>query len=73
MRTLKRSPEFRGDSLPPDFPMHWNVDWDNFRAEHPQVISDAPAWQARLTAALAPTLAPAVGGPTDSRAGSSGP
>jgi hypothetical protein len=73
MRTLKRSAEFRGDSLPPNFPMHWNVDWDNFRAEHPQVIIDAPAWQARLTAALAPSLAPAVGGPTDSRAGSSGP
>lgn len=56
LRTLKRSPDFRQDSLPQDFPMQWQVDWENFRQEHPQVRGEAVEWQTRLTAALVATF-----------------
>jgi hypothetical protein len=35
-----------------DFPLHWNVDWEAFRAEYPHVRGEARDWQERLTAAL---------------------
>jgi hypothetical protein len=57
LQTLKRSPDFRREPLPPDFPLQWTVDWENFRKEHPQVSGDAREWQARLTAGLASTFA----------------
>lgn len=44
------------DRLPPDFPLKWDVDWDNFKKEYPWVEGEAEDWQARLYAALAPTF-----------------
>jgi hypothetical protein len=43
--------------LSPDFPMQWEIDWASFRQEYPWVAGEAAEWQARLTAALAPTFA----------------
>jgi hypothetical protein len=40
--------------LEPDFPMEWDVDWDNFRLEYPSIAGDAAYWQERLTRAVAP-------------------
>lgn len=43
--------------LRPDFPMKWEVDWENFQNEYPQVTGTAREWQNRLTIALAPMFA----------------
>lgn len=43
--------------LEPDFPLEWQVNWDNFRLEYPDVEGEARDWQVRLTAALALTFA----------------
>jgi hypothetical protein len=43
--------------LQPGFPMEWEVDWETFQNEYPAVGGQAREWQARLTAALAPTFA----------------
>jgi len=40
--------------LEADFPLEWDVDWDNFKQEYPWVDGGARDWQVRLTAALAP-------------------
>ncbi|MBS1913574.1 MAG: nucleotidyl transferase AbiEii/AbiGii toxin family protein [Bacteroidetes bacterium] len=40
----------------PDFPLQWEVDWENFIREYPWVEGDAAEWQMRLRTALAPTF-----------------
>jgi hypothetical protein len=42
--------------LSPDFPMQWQVDWDNFILDYPWVAGTASDWQRRLTTALASTF-----------------
>ena len=44
----------RVNALSPDFPMHWQVDWEDFKREYPWVQGDALEWQRRLTRLLAP-------------------
>ena len=39
--------------------MRWDIDWENFQVEYPEVEGDARQWQQRLTDALAPTFAAA--------------
>lgn len=39
-----------------NFPLEWNVDWENFRLEYPWVEGTAMDWQHRLALALAPTF-----------------
>ena len=43
--------------LQPDFPMQWDVDWENFQTEYPWIEGEAGDWQKRLTTALAPMFA----------------
>ena len=54
LRVLRSSGEWHGsrESLAPDFPMQWRVDWDNFKLEHPQAEGEAKNWQLRLNNAL---------------------
>jgi Nucleotidyl transferase AbiEii toxin, Type IV TA system len=40
-----------------DFPMHLQVDWDNFKLEYPQVPGNLEDWLLRFTNALGPTIA----------------
>lgn len=42
--------------LRPDFPLQWEVDWENFKLEYPWVAGEAKDWQARLARHLAPTF-----------------
>jgi hypothetical protein len=42
--------------LTAQFPLGWDVDWDNFRREYPWVQGDAQAWQERLAKAIAPSF-----------------
>lgn len=42
----------RGEELPPDFPLQWEVDWDNFKLEYPWITGTAEEWQSRLAEAL---------------------
>jgi hypothetical protein len=42
--------------LASDFPMRWEIDWENFISEYPEVKGTAKDWQARLAQALAPTF-----------------
>jgi hypothetical protein len=37
-----------------DFPMRWQLDWDNFVREYPEVRGTAAEWQRELTDRLAP-------------------
>ena len=46
-------------NLTAQMPLRWNVDWENFQLEYPQVGGDAEAWKARLSKALSATLPPA--------------
>jgi predicted nucleotidyltransferase component of viral defense system len=39
--------------LSPDFPLEWEVDWENFKLEYPAIEGEAKDWQMRLTKALA--------------------
>ncbi|MEW6736984.1 MAG: nucleotidyl transferase AbiEii/AbiGii toxin family protein [Acidobacteriota bacterium] len=41
----------------PDFPLKWQVDWQNFTKEYPWIEGEANEWQIRLTRALTPTFA----------------
>ena len=47
----------RGEDLSSDFPLQWEVDWENFKLEYPWVAGTAEQWQARLSAALEGTFA----------------
>jgi len=40
--------------LDPEFPMLWDVDWEEFKREYPWVCGEAIDWKTRLTDALAP-------------------
>jgi hypothetical protein len=42
--------------ITPDFPLRWNVDWQNFQIEYPSIQGDVRHWQQRLIAALTPTF-----------------
>ena len=44
-------------AIEPDFPLRWEVDWDNFVQEYPLTTGTAADWQCRLVTALAPTFA----------------
>jgi hypothetical protein len=55
-RVLKWSDHSPNIQLEPDFPMHWEIDWDNFKKEYPGIEGTATDWQTRLTRALAPTF-----------------
>ncbi|WP_254513515.1 nucleotidyl transferase AbiEii/AbiGii toxin family protein [Anatilimnocola floriformis] len=36
-----------------DWPLTWEVDWQNFQLEYPQILGNAQQWQERLASALA--------------------
>lgn len=40
--------------LAPDFALEWQIEWDDFKREYPQIEGAAKDWQLRLTKALAP-------------------
>jgi hypothetical protein len=42
--------------LQSDFPLKWDVDWDNFKREYLEIEGTAKDWQTRLSHALAPTF-----------------
>jgi hypothetical protein len=46
----------RSGELSSDFPLRWEVDWENFKLEYPWVEGMAEDWKARLTEALKPTF-----------------
>jgi predicted nucleotidyltransferase component of viral defense system len=51
--TLRTSPDYRPSDVPlEDLTLRWQVDWDNFKLEHPDVPGDAGAWKSRLQRAL---------------------
>jgi hypothetical protein len=56
MDVLKTADFPPSEPVSPGFPMRWDVDWENFKLEYPRVAGDVKEWQARLTAALAPTF-----------------
>jgi hypothetical protein len=43
--------------LAPDFPLQWQIDWQNFKIEYPWVPGESSDWQKRLVSALKPTFA----------------
>lgn len=47
----------RGEELTADFPLEWEVDWENFKLEHPWIEGTAEEWQTRLSEALKETFA----------------
>ena len=49
----KAVPELAADS---DMPLQWDVEWDEFLGQYPQVRGEAFDYQRRLWAALAPTF-----------------
>lgn len=46
----------RGEELTADFPLKWEVDWENFKLEYSWIEGTAEDWQARLSAALKQTF-----------------
>jgi hypothetical protein len=42
--------------IEPDFPLRWDIDWENFTQEYPQVAGTAEEWQKRLKLALSRTF-----------------
>lgn len=46
----------RGTELTAEFPLEWEVDWENFKLEYPWIEGEAEEWQARLSKALQPTF-----------------
>lgn len=56
---LRSSDEWRplkDGELTIEFPLRWDIDWENFQLEYPWVEGEAKEWQARLSKALAPTF-----------------
>ena len=47
----------RSEEFSVDFPLEWEVDWENFKLEYPWIEGSAEEWQARLSAALNGTFA----------------
>ena len=47
----------RSEEFTADFPLEWEVDWENFKLEYPWTTGSAEEWQLRLSAALKPTFA----------------
>ena len=52
--------------------LSWEIDWDSFQREYPQIGCDAPHWQRRLVAALQPLFASLRAAEPDDRAAESG-
>jgi len=44
------------EELTIEFPLRWEVDWENFKLEYPWIEGEAKEWQTRLSAALASTF-----------------
>jgi hypothetical protein len=52
-RTLRSDPDHRmSEPIDANLPLTWEIDWDNFKLEHPHVPGDAQAWKQRLAEAL---------------------
>lgn len=58
LKQILQSGDWRpgGEELNIEFPLRWEIDWENFKLEYPWVEGEAKEWQARLSRALAPTF-----------------
>ena len=56
MKVLEAGDWRSNETLKPDFPLRWEVDWENFKLEYPWVVGEAEEWQKRLTTALTTTF-----------------
>lgn len=56
---LRSSDEWRppkDGKLTNEFPLRWDIDWENFKLEYPWVEGEAKEWQVRLSKALKSTF-----------------
>ena len=47
----------RSEGFKANFPLEWEVDWENLKLEYPWIEGSAEDWQTRLSAALKRTFA----------------
>lgn len=51
-KVWQSGPGRRAEDIPSEFPLRWNVDWENFAKEYPWVEGDPQEWKLRLSRAL---------------------